>query len=201
MRSKGDVVRRSRARMIATGIAALVLVLVGGAAWAAGVHVVRSKGFQLAQTYTAVVPVNGGDSRVEWQVGRATFSVEFGGGQFDPNTGGYSWGINSVRVTNGGSGQIGVAWRTDGSFGDNTQLSDYGWVAPGEFFGDITGAGEVYNTGDSSPDPNAGWSAHVSPIAVFDEGGVTATGFYAWSFRYNEADQTGHYVFTLNLRG
>lgn len=191
MKDLGEVVRvRRPARLIAVGVAVMVLLAsAGGVAWA--VSASRAKGFQLAATYKVVLPAGGGEQRVTWDVGRATL-ISTADSSIDPNTGGIHFGVANLTMTNDGPDPIGVT-TTDGIFTAVWVQPDDGWL--------IGDAGEVANTGDPGFDPNGlNRDGGMHQFALLDEGGVTATGLFAWSFHYDAADHTGHYVFTLQMR-
>lgn len=145
-----------------------------------------------------VLPASGGEEHVYWTIGSVTFSA-MAVSQMDPNTGGISFGAGQ-GFTNNGPGPVAVVWSPGQRSADRQTLPLHQvtiWAEVGE--GDGNG-GEIMNTGDP------GWEAsarmtEVFPIAILDEGGTSASGFFAMSFRYDGADQTGHYVFSLQVKG
>lgn len=177
--------RRGRGRaMIA--VAGLTVVLIGAVAIATSGVDARTRKIDTAATYEVVVPAGGGEQWVQWVIGEATFQAMATSSQ-DPNTGGVSFGTGH-GVQNNGPDPIAVVWQYPS--GEETT-----WVPAAQSAG---GAGEVFNTGDP---PGAGRDHEMFPVAILDEGGVSATGIYAMSFRYDAADQTGHFIFTLQMKG
>lgn len=192
---------RHRARRTVAIAASAVLATVGGVVWAQGGAQAKppetAHRIEIAKTYEVVLPGTGGEEHVDWTIGSVTFEAMAGSGP-DPNTGGISFGTGR-GFTNNGPGPVAVVWSPgqrseDGQTQPLQQLTT--WAEAGEGGGD---GGEVYNTGDY-PVERARMT-EVFPVAILDEGGVSASGFFAMSFRYDAADQTGHYVFTLQVTG
>jgi hypothetical protein len=211
MRTARGGIRRSA--IAAIGIVALLLMSLG-VAWAAKTP--RTRVVNVAKTYEVLVPAGAGVPgggipaddgsnwpSVEWQVGEVTVEARFIS-VHNEGAPGYSWGQFAPIVTNHGTGRVAVII-------DNALIDQDGftWIDPGEqgVGGALGYAGELYNSGGDPPyDGLADWptdepSGAMMSIAILDEGGVTATGFFAFSYRYTAADQMGHLVYTLQLKG
>lgn len=179
------IIQRQRSRVIAVGVGVLLLLTSSALALSVtnakvGVTEAKKK-LETGATYEIVIPASGGSEVVTWAVGRATVRASaiytpgdcFGGGRV-------------IRVQNDGPYPIGVM-----------QNSEVSWIDPGGE-GGLGGKGCIYfpSSGEGSLRV-----AEMFPIAILDEGGVVATGTFAWTFWYNAADRTGHYVYTLKMEG
>lgn len=192
-------VRGSRAtsKTRAIGIAAMTLLLsVAGVAWGASITD-KGKSFELARTYEVALPAGGGEQHLYWEIGDVTIEATLGSA-FDSNTGGYSFGVAS-GVTNNGANDIAVIGRhPDDPYGGRTTWLGSGERMDGEGLGVGIPPGEAFNTGDP---PGSGRSGGSYTVAILDYDNVSATGLFAWSFRYDPSTQTGNYVLTLQMRG
>lgn len=195
----GQIMRDGRyVRILIVGVAVVSLVTtMGGVAFAVTARptnsVAKGKNLDEATTYEIVLPAGGGSESVQWEIGRATVEAT-ASATYDPDTGGTSWAMGGLGVTNDGSERIALPGLGAG-LGESRQCL---WLGPGEHWGDIAAAGEVYNTYDYVPGPGPG---ELIPMAILDEGGASVTGFFAWSFHFDPDTQTGHFVYTLNMKG
>lgn len=188
---------RKRGTVFALALAAALAIAFGVVPMALGVPgsssdpiqiVEDKKEFGISKTYEFRVPEgsDGGATEVSWQVGDVTVQSGSWYG-FDENTGGYTWGIDATpRVINNGENPVIVIV---GDAGEHLVAPGETWAAEG---------GEVHNT---VYPPEDFWRGGMSSLAILDEDGVSATGTFAWSFEYADADQTGHWVFTLQMNG
>lgn len=205
-------------------LSALIVATLGAAAWAATtLQITQSRRtVDVARTFEVLVPAGSGIPggaepspdgsnwpSVEWRVGEVRFQTRFVSTAVDPTAGVYNWLLLGPTLTNQGPGPVSVVMK--GDVVDQTLEGSYvvpnhsEWLEPGESLGgwDLGWWGELANTGDwphpLTEDESVG--GEIEPLTITTEGGVTASGFYAWTFYYTAADQTGHFVFTLEMQG
>jgi hypothetical protein len=68
------------------------------------------------------------------------------------------------------------------------------WLEPGQE--DPWMGGGQWAAADSGGD-----AGYMMSFAILDEGGTSVTGTAAWSARWNAADETGHCVFSVQVKG
>jgi hypothetical protein len=176
----------------------VLLATVGGVGWALG-PVTKGKSLHEASTHHVVVPAGAGERSVNWTIGQATVSASCTSDEaFDP-PGGFTFGVVGPFVENGGPDPLAVVSREPTSEPIGGTWLDEGegaFVSP-EIAGEVAVVDEDGNV--VAEGPRSAGMTH--PFAILDEGGASASGLFASSFRFDPDTMAGHCVFTLQMEG